>query len=138
MADNDLLILGGIAVLAYLLTRQSSPQGSTTVIQAAPTAAASDCGGYGCGGGSTPSTPTPSPAPNNSFTSYWEQVKGASQGVYQPAAVDTVNPRLGSAVNDATLLMINRQINDANAAGNWDLSWQLAAKRDAWIKQMGY
>jgi hypothetical protein len=56
----------------------------------------------------------------------------------RPADIDYTNPRLGSAVNDATLLMINRQIDQANAAQNWELSWQLAAKRDQWVKDQGY
>jgi hypothetical protein len=34
--------------------------------------------------------------------------------------------------------MILQQIEASNAAGNWDRSWQLAAQRDAWIKQLGY
>jgi hypothetical protein len=47
-------------------------------------------------------------------------------------------PRLGSANNDAILAELIRQQEVYNQAGNWDMAWQIAAKRDAWIKQMGY
>jgi len=134
MPSDDLIILGGLALLLYFLRPQQQAAAAATPQAAGPTGnGGTDCGGYGCGGGgSTPAT-TPSQAPTNQFCTGGQIVR---EGVCINPYSET--PRLGSAVNDATLAMILQQIEASNAAGNWDRSWQLAAQRDAWIKQLGY
>lgn len=140
MKDDDLILLGIGAILLYLFTgrAQAAPaSGPVTGYDATP--ACSRGGQDMCSarkvGGDIPITPD---APAPAQASYWQQTPGASTGVMRPADIDYTNPRLGSAVNDATLLMINRQIDQANAVQNWELSWQLAAKRDQWVKDQGY
>lgn len=141
MADNDLIIVGLALLALYLLGNRGQQQAPAAASVQGMNAGGCSQGGVDMcaarqvGGGSGSTSPGSPPAAQSS---YWQQTPGASAGVMRPADVDYSNPRLGSAVNDATLLMINRQIDQANAAGNWDLSWQLAARRDAWIKQQGY
>jgi len=130
--DEDMIVLGIVGLVAvYWLVNRGSTAAAT--------------GGTGTPLAVTPGGPPVVPAAvpsayNGPIASnpYWEQVPGGSPGAYRPTAPDTVNPRLGSVANDATLLQLNRMIDSANAAGNWDLSWQIAAKRDAWIKSQGY
>lgn len=131
--DNDLLILGGIALAAWLLLGRNQGQTAAAAPQVAgPTSTGTDCGGYGCNGGGGTVTP-PSAAPTNTFCQGGQILR---EGVCINPASSA--PRLGSEVNDATLAMLIREQERYMAVGNWDMAWQIAAKRDAWIKQQGY
>ena len=109
---DDLIIIAGMAVVAWwLLNHLPSFSGTSTNTAAATPIDTTPSGCQSCG-----VKPQPSAAPEN----------GLSQ------------PNIGSWQNDATLQQLSAMIDQANAAGNWDLSWQIAAKRDAWIKSQGY
>jgi len=117
--DEDTIVLGiiGLVAVYWLVNRSSGSGGGGTNIPL-PT---------------TQGLPPPAVPAVVNTPSLGEPV---GPGIYinPPSAV----PRLGSAQNDATLAELLRMIESANAAGNWALSWQLAAKRDAWIKSQGY
>lgn len=132
MTDSDLLILGGIAVLAWFLSQRTTTAAAanTSIAQASSAPSGTDCGGYGCGTGNGDKPPAQDPGlPPSASTC-------PAGTIFRNGICD--NPALGSQVNDTTLQMINAQIDASNAAGTWDRSWQLAAQRDAWIKKLGY
>lgn len=132
MNDDDVLIVGGVLVLAYLLWPKGSTS-TTTIIQGAPQAS-SGASCDSCGGATPPPAGTsPMPSPAQSFCTGGQILRA---GVCINPASDA--PRIGSANNDAILAEITRQLEASNAAGNWALSWEIAARRDAWIKQQGY
>lgn len=127
--DDGLIILGGLGLLALYLLGQKGGS-STTIIQQAPGQQQQGTPGCdSCGSQQPPASPQPAPV-------FCQGGQILRAGVCINPASDT--PRLGSANNDAVLAEILRQLEASNAAGTWDLSWQIAAKRDAWIKSQGY
>jgi hypothetical protein len=139
--DDTLLILGLGLGLVYLLGKQQPAQTATTTTPGQTVYLGGGGTGGCCGGGDeptpapvTPEPPKPSAAPVQQLFCTGGQI--VRDGVcINP---ESPTPRLGSANNDAVLAELIRQQEYYNSIGNWDMAWQIAAKRDAWIKSQGY
>ena len=140
MARNDdgIIILGlGLGILYLLGRQQAAPATTTQPGQPVYTGG----GGGGCCGEDDPVVPNePTPTPKLSPAVVQQLFCTGGQIVREGVCINPESsaPRLGSANNDAILAELIRQQEVYNQAGNWDMAWQIAAKRDAWIKQMGY
>lgn len=122
MDTTDWLVLGGAVILMLALSRQQSG------VAAVSPGVSAEAGALGVGLSCV--------QPGCAVLGDGDHHRAAAAGS-PVAASPAYSCFLGNCEYQKVLDQYTAALNASNTKGTWDLSWQIAAQRDAWVKSIG-